>query len=761
MKPMTDAEMDAAMSAPQNESLSDEEMDLAMGATKQPATSAKPAIDASKGRAAYMSQFPKDEVSQRKAQFDYEKEDAKQGGQWAKNLLGGGLHGASRIGNTLATGANILTLPVTKAINSLAGSAVPTVSSVMENDAARRDATRGGVGEMGVDMDSGAAKTGDILAQIAGTAGIPIPFASGAAGVLPRIVQAFKNVPLGAAAGGAQGFVAEGQEGIVPGMAAGGAMAGGLEGAKAIGASVGGVIGPHLSKFDPAKYLPEAIQSRARQYLPKGLQGETTGAERSALHTLSDPRVGEVEKAGLRKLMESHNPTLAKQVKDTAENAERSQLERLAQGATQEEAMKSSIRAKQALNDEVVPKMNIELNAANTANVKNALEERASRLAGAATNKVQDVRRFTDSQERAGKAVNQYGDPLKYIQETVKNKAENVAQKAAESSLPLGEGAKFAKSQADSLAAYGLTPLRSTAITDHLDDLIKTPSIQGTDLEKKLLEGAGKKLRELTARDGTIDAYALAAFRKSGVNGILDDLTRGMEKPAKEHAQGLLIGVKTQIDDAFEKAGGTEWRDAMQEYSKGMKAIDQQGLSATALKLHETSPQKLVDLSKGNAPEIVEGQFGNGKFSFTDEMNTLNKLPKGQAGPPTLDTSKSDTIKRVAEAVGKRLEADELGSKGAQKALKILRADEGLPTLPGVISWKISTTNKIINALSGKGGEATNDALAKFMLSDTARMEKLMQGLPKTKQQMLLDAITQRALVTAPAAAAATNTKER
>lgn len=593
-------------------------------------------------------------------------------GSAAQNFTAGGLRGAGSIGSSLITAAKLKDYPGNKIAALLKGDKEYGIDKILSQDTARREGIDEGLTSLvGSDPTSMAYKLGKIGTEIAGTSAIPIPFASGAKGVLPRIGQAAKNIPLGVAAGGGQGFIAEGEKGVAPGMLTGGVMAAGLEGVKALGSAASNVIGPHLPRIDAAALLPQAIRERARQYLPKALQGETTGAERAALKTLTDSRVGEVEKAGLRKLMESHNPTLARQVEETAKNAERSQLEKLAQGATQEQAIKASNIAKGQVTSEFVPKMTNELEVVN----------------------------------RASKNL----------------------------------------------------PLNLAKLNNHLDTVVNTPGIRMSDDAVSVLEGLKLKFkRAAELGGGTPNAHDIYEIRKSGINEIVDKIT-GRKNPdvSDKLTAKLTTELKPYIDDAIEKAGGKEWTNILQEYSRGMKAVDQQGLSATALKLHSNSPQKLVDLAKGNAPEMVEGQFGKGNFSFSDEMSTLNKLPKGQVGPPSLDTSKVETIKKVAEAVGKRLEADELGQKGAQKAMKILRADEGLPTLPGVISWKISTTNKIINALSGKGGEATNDALAKFMLSDTARMDKLIQGLPKTKQQMLLDAITQRALVTLPSEMAA------
>jgi hypothetical protein len=200
-----------------------------------------PAIDTSKGRAAYMKQFPSDEASQKKAQNEYEKAAGKENVDWHKNVAGGAVKGASNIGRTLLTGEKFLSYPQRKIYAMATGDKEFGVDQILNQDTAARNRMDEDLTSlMGTNPKSGGYQVGKVATEIAGTAGIPIPYAQGAKGFMPRVLQAGKNIGIGAGAGGAQGFVSEGQEGVMPGAIAGGALSGGLEVAKPlVGSSIG------------------------------------------------------------------------------------------------------------------------------------------------------------------------------------------------------------------------------------------------------------------------------------------------------------------------------------------------------------------------------------------------------------------------------------------------------------------------------------------------------------------------------------------
>jgi hypothetical protein len=140
-------------------------------------------------------------------------------------------------------------------------------------------------------------------------------------------------------------------------------------------------------------------------------------------------------------------------------------------GGTNQTAMKTARgNALQTLTDEQIPILRRELDAANTAGqLKPVLDNEAQRMADAAANKVEDVRRFTAAGERAGEraatTTTVPGYPrvpgrYTYMGELEK-RAEQVASDAADKSLLFGEASRFAKAGSDSLEAYGLKPQRS------------------------------------------------------------------------------------------------------------------------------------------------------------------------------------------------------------------------------------------------------------------------------------------------------------
>ena len=187
-------------------------------AIDEPKLAEIPVIDTSKGRAAYMSQFPKDEVSQKKAQNEYEKVDAQQNVDWHSNVAKGALSGSTILPRAALKGVQFLN-PF-DSIN-------------------RTNAIEEGVKSFNEDnKNQPGFSTGKVLSEIAATSGIPIPYVNGAKGFLPKIGQALQNTAIGSSVGSIQGLLTDGREGILPGAVGGAVASGALEIAKPVVGSV-------------------------------------------------------------------------------------------------------------------------------------------------------------------------------------------------------------------------------------------------------------------------------------------------------------------------------------------------------------------------------------------------------------------------------------------------------------------------------------------------------------------------------------------
>ena len=116
----------------------------------------------------------------------------------------------------------------------------------------------------------------------------------------------------------------------------------------------------------------------------------------------------------------------------------------------------------------------------------------------------------------------------------------------------------------------------------------------------------------------------------------------------------------------------------------------------------------------------------------------------------SLNPRSKQAVQRVADQFETERQMGDLSKIGTAEALKVMRATELPGTAPGMISWKVTTLNKVLNALEGTGGEKTNKALAELMLTNPQRLGELM----KTKNAPVVDDIV-RALLERQGAIAA------
>lgn len=405
-------------------------------------------------------------------------------------------------------------------------------------------------------------------------------------------------------------------------------------------------------------------------------------------------------------------------------------IESLAGGQSQTEAMVAAQGAKKALNATTTPLREAELEAANTAGrLLPRLSGESERLASGATDKVDDVRRMVAAGERAaGRANTTYpvpGQPrmpgrYTYMNELAQ-RAEDVANRAADDSLILGEGARFAQSRADSLAAHGLTPLDTKAITGEIADELNDPKLAANTPVHTALRNVAEEISYWTAKNGgIIDAQALYAIRKNAVNAAIQKHLAGNDpKVQQKAAAGVLKIVQPMIDDAIETAGGTGWRNYLSEYSKGMTLINQQKLGAKALELLNRNPESFTRLVRGNDPKTVRKIF-EGDFDVKSAMG--NKFP---------------VLDKVAREVERDADLANKAAAGTVELGQILAKDAGRVWLPQFINYKL--------ALAKKGGDVVEGVLnAKTMnkvyygMRSGKNAEEILSAIPANERNAFL-----------------------
>lgn len=425
-----------------------------------------------------------------------------------------------------------------------------------------------------------------------------------------------------------------------------------------------------------------------------------------------------------------YGPSLTPTQSRSATNA----LAQMAGGANQTQMRASAENAVTKLNDDLIPTLKIELNAANTAGkLKPKFEGQAGRFADAAASKVEDVRRFTAAGERAGaRAASTTTVPgyptvpgrYTYMGELEK-RAEQVASQAADASLPFGEASRFAQSAADSLAAHGLKPLESTKVIEAVKKAGAKTEFAGNRDVERVLTRVAEDISQWTNKGGVIDAYALDAIRKNSVNGIIRDLYPTADKNVqKELAAKMLTKVKPMIVEAIEGAGGTGYGQYLKDYSAGRQVINQSKLGAEAADLFKNNPKKFIDLVEGNSPDAVEKIFGAGNYDIAKEMSA----------------SAMSKLKGIADVTNRSIKSSEQGATGQEALLRIINSNMMRTKIPWVLNPKVTAVNRALDIAEHRLGTKTMNILSEAMKSGKSA-DELLAKLPAYERNKIINVL--------------------
>jgi len=397
-------------------------------------------------------------------------------------------------------------------------------------------------------------------------------------------------------------------------------------------------------------------------------------------------------------------------LKDTQKAGQLNRLAQLAGGPNLTENIESVKQAKNVLNQLMTPIREAELNAANIAGTTGRqLQSEADRLAAAATNKVQDVRRFTAAQ---GRAVNPAAENLASDQQLMKlaGRADTVASQAADESLLLGQAARFKQNQADSVAAYGLKPLTPDSVLSRVNSILNNPAFAGNDVIEGAVKAVADDINKWT-KNGIVEAEALESIRKNSVNAAVEKLRPGLDQTSKNNlASSVIAQLKNPIINAIEEAGGTGYGQYLRDYAANAQLIDRRKLAGKALEMFNKSPDEFQRLVQGNNPDAVEAVFGSGSFNIFKEMGADIK-----------------PMQQIADEL-----ARDVAIKGQAKAGRLalgLEDQFGNPSelIPGFVGYKTAIAKKVAQILTGKVNEK-----AQALLTEGARSGKSMNEILNT-----------------------------
>jgi hypothetical protein len=440
---------------------------------------------------------------------------------------------------------------------------------------------------------------------------------------------------------------------------------------------------------------------------------------------------------------------------EAQEAARINQLAELAGAETQTGARNVQQQSKKELRNELIPQLEIEMAAANTAGVlKPQLEAQAERMGTLAAQEADKVRRFSAAPpgvikqepvvglvpaaeatapagtrllEKGQQKSIELGRPVstgRYTYEgELAKRADEVATQAAEGSLIFGEASRFATAAANSLEAHGLKPLKGDAIVANIEKTLADPKLApgNRDLQRALGRVAAD-IKQWTNLGGVIDAWALDTIRKNSVNAVAKQLHPNDPKAQKELASKVLESVRPSIVKAVEDAGGKGYGAYLDAYATGLKAVSEKKMSAKALEMYQSDPKAFVKLVEGNSPKEVEKVFGAGSYDLAKQMSA----------------DAVTTLKGVAGEVKRDIKIGEQAAVGRDALRELLDANKSKFRFPSFAFSRTTTTaNVTLDALSEKLGKNVMDKLTEAAKSGQ-NMAKLIDALPAVERNKVL-----------------------
>lgn len=406
-------------------------------------------------------------------------------------------------------------------------------------------------------------------------------------------------------------------------------------------------------------------------------------------------------------------------------------LAKLAGGATATDVRATTDLMKQTLRDITSPARQAALNRANLGQQVAQYEAEAGKLSAEAAAKVQEVRRLINAGNLAEASARldliKRNLPVGLTKYTYKGDlarmADEWASKAAEASLDLGQGARFAQSAADSLRAAGIKPLKGDEIVGQIRGVLNNPEFAGNDLLSGAAKNVANDIAQWTKNGGIIDARALDAIRKNSINAAVQQLRPGVDATTQRNlAAKVTSELKPTLINAIEAAGGKGYREYLDEFSKGMQKIAETKLTGEAARLWKTDKDAFVRLVQNEAPDVVEKFLGPGNYNIATELSEN-----------TVSTLQSLATKRVNE-----LAASKQASEGQKALAVLLNENTSKLRIPSILSFWATATNKTLSEIEKSIGSKSMKILADAMQSPQGA-KNLLEKLPaKDRNSVLL-----------------------
>jgi len=639
------------------------------------------------------------------------------------DIAAGALRGASSIGSTIIA-------PFEAAIAGTGQSGARAARKY------RLERVESGLKELGADTESLPYQGGKIATEVAGTLGVG-PSAP-AAGLFGRMAQ-------GAVSAGA-GTAMVSPEDTWAGIAFGVAMPPAMELVGKAGKTIYNVIEPFIGKG--------GAERTAARVAGKVAEGE--GQKEEIINLLRNAKQGQTaqeavlpannaEFMALQNLVGQTRPSLKAAVDQARNDAAKSAIDEI---AGTPEMMQRVIERRRVRTE---PMRQAAMGAANVADTKGA--QLADEIAQKRESMIQAMRgqpALLSSLEQKQPVAR--GMDVKAVFEGPQTEAAQSAVRSAEGkpgwisnadrakewqsaaddlSAIAGqrrqEGA-FKQMQLDSIRAYGMKPLDVDAIQSSIASKMKAPG-GGIGIDAKVLEGVGNEINRIKALKGRVYPEDLHEIRKKGINDVIESLNTGAPGSTDKRAAQVAGELRNKIDEVLDEASGGMWSPYLASFQRLSRMKDAM----------ETGR----DLSNA-----LTGRFGNERIApFGTALRSAEEkmLPEsGRTAIEALYPRQRSAVERVAQQFEDERRIGELVKSGSPEALRVMRATELPGTAPGMISWKVTALNKILNALEHGGGIKSDKALAELMLTNPQKLGELMSKQGEPMLDPMVKAIIER-----------------
>lgn len=429
------------------------------------------------------------------------------------------------------------------------------------------------------------------------------------------------------------------------------------------------------------------------------------------------------------------DPQFLRKVKLFGEEESLKALSKLAGGTNAAEVRGVLETAKRNLNAMTTPQREAALDRANLGKQVADYEATAGKLSAEAAAQVQKVKDLI----AAGDTARAYArlDLIKrglpvgaskytFYDELAEKAFNEWSDKAAQASLDLGQGARFAQQTADALRSVGIKPLEGNQLVRNISAIGNNPNYAGNDLLQGAIKNVADDIAQWTASGGVIDARALDAIRKNSVNAAIAKLRPGLDANAQRNlASSVLSDIRPALVDAIEQAGGKGYRQYLADYTKGMQTIAQRKLTGEALRLYKTNPDEFVRLVQNESPETVEKILGPGKYNIGIEL-----------ADSTMGVLRDLANKRLTQ-----ISVSQQSTEGQKAVAELVKQNTSLIRLPSFINVFAAAGNKAISEYEKALGVKTMKTLTEAMKNPQSAAN-LLEALPTNEKNRVTQLLT-------------------